>query len=99
MNSYLDWDSKFEDGDVKYYDSAFNKYVCKNGFYSFINKYDDITFDNKVTKTMLLRDYGDNKYEGELIIYKSTKPDTLYIDECCVDEIGRFNLFIDDGNE
>ena len=58
-----------------------------------------ITFDNNVTKPMLLRDYGDNKYGGELIIYKSTKPDTLFIDECCVDEIGRFSLFIDDGND
>ena len=81
MNGYLDWDSKFEGGGVRYYDSEFNKYVCKNGFYSFISKDDDIPFDNKVTKPMLLRDYGDNKYGGELIIYKSTNPDTLFIDE------------------
>ena len=33
------------------------------------------------------------------MIYKSTKPDTLFIDEECVDEIGRFSLYIDDGNE
>ena len=48
---------------------------------------------------MLLRDYGDNKYGGELIIYKSTNPDTLFIDEYGVVEIGRFSLIIDDGNE
>ena len=99
MNGYLDWDSKFEGGGVRYYDSEFNKYVCKNGFYSFISKDDDITFDNKVTKPMLLRDHGDNKYGGELIIYKSTNPDTLFIDEYGVDEIGRFSLIIDDGKE
>ena len=33
------------------------------------------------------------------MIYKSTKPDTLFIDEEYIDEIGRFNLYIDDGNE
>ena len=99
MSAYLDWDDKFLNGGEKYYDSEFDKYVCKNSFYRFINKNEDIPFDNKVTKPMLLRNYGDYRYGGELIIYKSTKPDTLFIDEECVDEIGRFNLYIDDGNE
>lgn len=99
MNGYLDWDSKFEHGGNRYYDSEFNKYVCKNAFYGFIKKDDDIPNDNKVTKPMLLREYGINKYGGELIIYKSTNPDTLFIDEDCIDEIGRFSLFIDNGNK
>ena len=99
MSAYLDWDKKFENGGERCYDSEFGKYVCKNAFYNFISKNDDIPFDNKVTKPMRLRDYGDGRYGGELIIYKSTNPDTLFIDEECVDEIGRFNLLIDDGNE
>jgi hypothetical protein len=97
--AYLDWEKKFENGGKRGFDSEFNKYACTNGFYCFINKNDDIPFDNEVTKPMLLRDFGDNKYGGELLVYKSTKSNTLFIDEEGVDEIGKFKLLIDDGNK
>lgn len=46
MSVYLDWDCKYEKGGIKYYDAEFKKYVCKNSFYNFISKNDDIPYDN-----------------------------------------------------
>ncbi len=99
MSAYLDWDSKYENGGEKYFDSEFNKYVCKNSFYNFISKDNDIPYDNRLIKPLLLRNYNNKRYGGTLIIYKSTKSNPLFIDEECVEEIGRFELEIDDGNE
>ena len=98
MSAYLDWDSKFEDGGEKYYDQEFNKYVCKNAFYNFISKNDDIPYDNCLIKPLRLRKSGDGStYGGQLIIYRSPKVDTLFIDEDSVEEMGRFELSIEDG--
>ena len=99
MSAYLDWDSKYENGGEKYFDSEFNKYVCKNSFYNFISKDNDIPYDNRLIKPLSLRNYNNKRYGGTLIIYKSTKSNPLFIDEECVEEIGRFELEIDDGNE
>lgn len=95
MSAYLDWESKYENGGEKYYDSEFGKYVCKNAFYNFISKNEDIPNDKCIKKPLRLRNYGNGVYGGELIIYKSTKEKTLFIDEDCVEEIGRFQLKID----
>ena len=98
MSAYLDWDSKFEDGGEKYYDQEFNKYVCKNAFYNFISKNDDIPYDNCLIKPLRLRKSEDgSSYGGQLIIYRSPKVDTLFIDEDSVEEMGRFELSIEDG--
>ena len=99
MSAYLDWDSKYENGGEKYFDPELNKYVCKNSFYNFISKDNDIPYDNRLIKPLLLRNYNNKRYGGTLIIYKSTKSNPLFIDEECVEEIGRFELDIDDGNE
>ena len=97
MSAYLDWNSKYEDGGEKYYDEEFNKYVCKNAFYNFISKNDDIPYDNSLIKPFRLRRSEDDSYGGHLIIYRSPKIDPLFIDEDSVEEIGRFNLSIEDG--
>ena len=44
---------------------------------------------------MTLRNMGNGKYGGELIIYKSPKIKTLLIDEEGVDEIGIFRLIVE----
>lgn len=99
MSAYLDWNSKYEDGGEKYYDEEFNKYVCKNAFYNFISKNDDIPYDNCLIKPLRIRRLDDNKFGGKLIIYKSSKIHPLFIDEDSVEEIGSFYLSIEDGEK
>ena len=99
MNALLNWEDKFKNNGIKYYDEEFGNYVCKNAFYNFISKDDDIPIDNRVVRPMRLRKYGIGKYCAELIIYKSTKIKTLFIDEEGVDEIGRFKLLVESEKE
>ena len=99
MSACLDWKSDYENGGIPYYDDEFKKNVCKHAFYNFISKEEDIPYDNIIKKPLRLRKYDDGRYGGELRIYKSTKINTLFIDEDSVEEIGRFNILIDDGNE
>ena len=99
MCAYLDWKDEFENGGIKYYDEEFKNYVCQNAFYNFISKNDDIPYDSHITKPFRLRKYGNNKYGGLLIIYKSEKEKVLFVDEESVNEIGRFNFEVNDERE
>jgi hypothetical protein len=99
MCAYLDWTDEFQNGGIKFYNEEFNNYVCKNAFYNFISKNDDIPYDNRIIKPFNLIKYDNNIYGGFLIIYKSEKEKVLFIDEDNVEEIGRFNFVVNDGKE
>ena len=99
MCAYLDWKDEFQNGGIKFYDEEFNNYVCKNAFYNFISKKDDIPYDNRIIKPFNLIKYDNNIYGRLLIIYKSEKEKVLFIDEDNVEEIGRFNFVVNDGKE
>ena len=48
-------------------------------FISLLTKFEDIHFDNKATKPLLLRDFLSYRYGSELIIYRSiNKTDIIY---------------------
>ena len=98
INTYLGWEDKFENGGIKIFDEEYNGYVCKNSFDTFISKDDDIPYNNRIIRPFTLRDYGNNTYGSTIIIYKSPKPNTLFIDEEGVEEIGRFNLNVSGGD-
>ena len=99
MCAYLDWKDEFQKGGIKLYNEEFNNYICKNAFYNFISKNDDIPYDNCITKPFNLIKYDNNAYGRLLIIYKSEKEKVLFIDEDNVEEIGRFNFVVNDGKE
>ena len=87
MCAYLDWKDEFQNGGIKFYYKEFNNYVCKNAFYNFISKNDDIPYDNRIIKPFNLIKYDNNTYGGFLIIYKSEKEKVLFKDEDNVKEI------------
>ena len=99
ISAYIDWKDEFQNGGKLFYDEEFNNYVCKNAFYNFISKNDDIPYDSHITKPFRLRKYDNNKYGGLLIIYKSEKEKVLFVDEESVNEIGRFNFEVNDERE
>ena len=98
INTYLGWEDKYEKGGKKIFDKEYNGYVCENSFDTFISKGDDIPYNNRIIKPFTLRDYGNNTYGSTIIIYKSPNPNTLFIDEEGVEEIGRFNLNVSGGD-
>ena len=94
INAYLEWNDKYLDGGIKFYDENEGIYRCRNTFYNFISINDDIPYDNCLTrplKIVELRD-EDNNLGGSIILYKSTKHIPLFIDEEGVEMIGSFVL-------
>ena len=98
INAYVPWEDKYNGRGIKIYDEEYNGDVCKNAFDRFISKDEDIPFNKRITKLFSLRDYGNGVYGSRLIIYKSSNPNTLFIDEDGVEEIGRFDFTINNGN-
>ena len=100
INAYLPWEDKYNEKGIKISEKieGTEKYFCKNAFDCFISKDEDIPFNTRITKLFYLRDYGNGVYGSRLIIYKSTNPNTLFIDEDGVEEIGRFDFAINNGN-
>ena len=88
----LIWDSKFNKGGIKYYDEIDGVYRCKNGFYNFISKNDDIPYDNCLIRPLKLNKIDDNYLGGGLFFYKTYKYNPLFIDEEGVEELGKFEL-------
>ena len=100
MKALFEWDEeKYGKKGKKYFDRRINKYCCENVFYTFISKNDDIPYDNCIEKPFaLVQDIQDGTFGGHLILYKSNNPKTMFIDEEGVEEIGRLNLNVDNGN-
>ena len=101
MNAYFEWDKdKHEKKGKKIFDASKNKYYCENAFYTFISKNDNIPYDNRITKPLTLReDRQDGTFGGHLVLYKSNNPNTIFIDEEGVEEVGKLDLTIYDGRD
>lgn len=94
MHAYVAWEDKFEDGGIKQYSEEYG-WVCQNGFYNFISINDDIPYDNCLTRPLkVVKNEDDGSYGGHVIIYKSLKTNTYFIDEEGVEKIGSFCLRI-----
>ena len=100
MSAYMDWDEeKYGEKGEKIWDDRANKYVCKNTFYTFISKNEDIPYDNCIARTFaLMHDKQDGTFGGHLVLYKSNNPKVIYIDEEGVEEIGKMDLCVENGN-
>ena len=101
MSAYFEWDeNKHGKGGKKIFDARNNQYYCENAFYTFISKNDNIPYDNRITKPLALReDRQDGTFGGHLVLYKSNSPNTIFIDEEGVEEIGKLDLTIYDGRD
>ena len=99
MNAYFDWDEKKHGKNgIKEYDEDAKKYICKNAFFTFISKDEDIPNDNSISRKVLLRkDKQDGTFGGHVIIYKSKNKKVEYIDEKGVEQIGTLDIIIFNG--
>ena len=99
MNAYFEWDEeKHGKKGKKIFDASKNQYYCENAFYTFISKNDNIPYDNRITKPLALReDRQDGTFGGHLVLFKSNNPNTIFIDEEGVEEIGKLDITIYDG--
>ena len=101
MSAYFEWDEeKHGKKGKKIFDASKNQYYCENAFYTFISKNDNIPYDNRITKPLALReDRQDGTFGGHLVLYKSNNPNTIFIDEEGVEEIGKLDITIYDGRD
>ena len=83
----------------KIWDKRANKYCCENTFYTFISKNQDIPYDNYITRSFsLMQDIQDGTFGGHLVFFKSNNPKTIYINKEGVEEIGKMDLCVENGN-
>jgi len=101
MSAYFDWDEeKYGKKGKKIFDPIKKKYCCENTFLKFISKNDDIPYDNCITEELYLRkDTQDGTFGGHCVLFKSNNPNTMFIDEEGVEEIGNLDIIIYDGKD
>lgn len=92
IKASLNWEDKFIKGGKKFYDEKNKIYRCKNSFYKFISINEDVPYDSRLTNSIKMVQIDANFSGGEINIYKSSKPNPLFIDEEEVERIGNFIL-------